>query len=83
MSQCKHTHILVIRESSLRLRCRHCHLTIKPEDITDGFCPECYEADGRKRDDFERIESALKSSVRYRCEECGVMLGRASFNPGA
>jgi len=71
MKNCKHTHILVINESSLRLRCRHCHLTIKPEDLKDGYCPECFEVDGQKRDDFEKIESAQKSSVRYRCEECG------------
>jgi len=75
VNKCNHTHILVINQSSLR--CRHCHLTIKPEDLQDGYCPECFEVDGQKRDDFEKIESTLKSSVRYRCEQCGEMLGLA------
>lgn len=76
MSTCKHTHIMVLQENAQRLRCRHCHLTIKMEELTDGYCPECFETEGRKRDDFETVNTPEGNKVRYRCEDCGAWLGR-------
>jgi predicted RNA-binding Zn-ribbon protein involved in translation (DUF1610 family) len=75
MSQCKHTQLLVLTESAERLRCRHCHLVIKAEELGDGgYCPECYEAAGRKYSDFEKVATPAGATVRYRCEECGALL---------
>jgi predicted RNA-binding Zn-ribbon protein involved in translation (DUF1610 family) len=75
MNPCMHTHITVIRENAPRLRCRHCHLTIKADELADGYCPECFEAQGRKRDDFESVDSPHGPKVRFRCEDCGAWLG--------
>ena len=61
---------MVITENVERLRCRHCHLTIKAEELANGFCPECFEAEGKKRDDFEEVPMSDKGRVRYRCEDC-------------
>ena len=74
MGQCPHKHLLVVTEASERLRCRRCHLTIKPEEVMDGCCPECYEQTGRRYDDFERINIAEQAATRYRCEQCGAMM---------
>jgi Zn finger protein HypA/HybF involved in hydrogenase expression len=74
MSDCRHAHILVVREQSERLRCRHCHLTIKADELADGYCPECYEAAGRKRADFETVSVAGNELLRFRCEDCGAWL---------
>lgn len=76
MTDCRHANLLVITENSDRMRCRHCHLTLKAEEMRDGYCPECLEVAGRKRNDFEKIEPGQKK-VQYRCEDCGAML-----NPG-
>jgi Zn finger protein HypA/HybF involved in hydrogenase expression len=64
---------MIITESSNRLRCRHCHLTLKAEELEGGYCPECLAVSGRKRDDFEKIETTGKMT-QYRCEDCGARL---------
>jgi hypothetical protein len=67
---------MVITENVQRLRCRHCHLMIKPEELAGGYCPECFEAEGKKRDDFEEVPAADNGRVRYRCEDCKAWLER-------
>jgi len=57
-----------------KLRCRHCHLTIGQEELAGGYCPECYEAYGVKRRDFEELEEEDAGKVRYSCEECGIII---------
>ncbi|MBI9085029.1 MAG: hypothetical protein JEZ11_15655 [Desulfobacterales bacterium] len=57
-----------------RLRCRHCHLTIRADDIGEGPCPECLEATGRRQYDFEPVSEVMDVAVRYRCEDCGAMI---------
>ena len=74
MDSCPHANITLIPESAGRLRCRHCHLTLKAEELSNGCCPECLAVSGQKRADFEKIESE-KGIVQYRCEECGALLG--------
>ena len=74
MNRCSHANIILIPGSSDRLRCRHCHLTLKADELENGYCPECLAVSGRKRADFEKIE-ADKENIQYRCEECGALLG--------
>lgn len=74
MSDCRHKHLVLLRgDSAPRLRCRVCHLTIKAADLEDEFCPECYERDGRRHRDFEKVDGPA-SPARYRCEDCGVLI---------
>ncbi|MFC1533607.1 hypothetical protein ACFL7M_09620 [Thermodesulfobacteriota bacterium] len=40
----------------------------------DGYCPECREVYGVKRDDFEEVEVESDGEYRYCCEECGAMV---------
>ena len=56
------------------MQCRHCHLTIKADDLADSYCPECFEVHGKKRYDFEVIEAVETGRARYRCEECGIII---------
>ncbi len=72
MDRCSHQHLILINESARRLRCRHCHLTIKEDELDLDYCPECFEAEGKKRYDFETIES--QNTTRYRCESCHAII---------
>ncbi len=74
MDACAHSHIVVVMDSIRRLRCRHCHLTLKPNELVHGYCPECYEIDGQKRDEFEEIQAPGGDETSYRCEDCGALL---------
>jgi len=74
MNGCRHLNLVVIANSAERLRCRNCHLTIRADELGDGYCPECFEASGRKRYDFDVHISEESGMTRYRCEDCGVML---------
>ncbi len=56
------------------LRCRHCHLTIKADELGGGYCPECYEINGKKQSDFEEVAAEETTRVRYRCEDCGLII---------
>jgi rubredoxin len=49
-------------------------LTIRAEELGDSYCPECYEADGNKKYDFEKIETKEPETDRYRCEKCGAII---------
>jgi hypothetical protein len=55
------------------MRCRHCHLTIREDELDGGWCPECYEASGQRRSDFETV-AGEDGGVRYRCEDCGILV---------
>ena len=75
MSECPHTHIMLLSQTvEDRLRCRHCHLTIRADELAGGCCPECLAESGHRRSDFETVASEEKDAVRYRCEDCGSML---------
>jgi len=72
---CPHAHLTMLTPSvQPRLRCRRCHLTIAAEELKGGPCPECLEADGARRRDFETIEVTTGAGTRFRCEDCGLML---------
>ncbi|MFP4444822.1 MAG: hypothetical protein ACLFPD_01075 [Desulfosudaceae bacterium] len=73
MDHCPHKNLVRVPAPEPRLRCRHCHLTLKPEELEDGYCPECYAETGQKRDDFERL-AAEEGEAYYRCEECGAVI---------
>lgn len=72
MTACKHTNLILLPGSARHLRCRHCHLTIKAEELEAGYCPECFEVSGKKHDDFETIASS--DQTKYRCEACGAII---------
>ena len=74
MTACNHRQLVLVRDMAVRVRCRHCHLTIKVEDLPSRYCPECFETSHMKRYDFEEIAIDDPGKVRYRCEECGVMI---------
>ena len=74
MSHCNHQRLVLLNQQDKKLRCRHCHLTIDEEELADGHCPECYDAYGVKRRDFEQLEPEGDGKVRYRCEECGAII---------
>lgn len=75
MTSCKHSQLVLLAENKKsRLRCRHCHLTISPEELTEGYCPECFEIDGKKRYDFEKLEVKKSQITKYRCEKCGIII---------
>jgi len=74
MTTCLHRNLVLLPENGKRLRCRHCHLTIDPEELGDSHCPECYEVYGEKRSDFEIMEGGQAAVVRYRCEDCGATI---------
>jgi predicted RNA-binding Zn-ribbon protein involved in translation (DUF1610 family) len=71
MTACNHRQLVLVRDMHVRVRCRHCHLTIKVEDLPARYCPECFETSHTKRYDFEEIVPDDPGKVRYRCEECG------------
>ncbi len=56
------------------MRCNHCHLTLSADELGDSYCPECFDATGAKRYDFETLSNTGENLVRYRCEECGVII---------
>lgn len=74
MSPCNHLQLVLLVEAHDRVRCRHCHLTIKASDLTSRYCPECFEATRTKRYDFEEVVSVASGIVRYRCETCGEII---------
>jgi len=74
MTSCKHSTLELIPERKSTLRCRRCHLTISAEELGDGYCPECFDSTGAKQYDFESVENTARNLVRYRCEECGVII---------
>jgi hypothetical protein len=73
MDSCKHGTLLLLKEKK-RKRCRHCQLTITADELGGGYCPECFEARGQKRYEFEDVGDERAGNVGYRCEECGTLI---------
>lgn len=74
MEDCPHRQLTVLApKSNPRMRCRRCGLTIAEEELAGGPCPECLES-GERRTDFERVEVAVRTKTRLRCEDCGLVL---------
>ncbi len=74
MDSCRHLHLVLLPSAAHKLRCRHCHLTITAEELNGSYCPECFDAHGRKSFDFEEISTPGDEKTRYRCEQCGVII---------
>ena len=74
MTSCGHSTLTLLPHQKNRVRCRHCHLTIKTDDLVQDFCPECYEIKGVKRKDFEEVASPDAADTRYRCDACGAII---------
>jgi predicted RNA-binding Zn-ribbon protein involved in translation (DUF1610 family) len=74
MAECKHAALELLPEPKGKVRCQRCNLTISPEDLGDGFCPECFDSAGVKHYGFEPVSNATDKGVRYRCEECGAII---------
>jgi ribosomal protein S27AE len=72
MTECRHTHLVLLPQSRKRLRCRRCHLTLTPEELGGDYCPECFETSGARHNDFEVLE--WLEEARYRCEQCGALI---------
>lgn len=71
---CAHVNLtLLVSKAQVRLRCRHCHLTIDAAEIGKQPCPECLEQ-GRRRRDFDEVEVPAAGASRARCEDCGLMI---------
>lgn len=78
MNECPHLHLVVRNHRPVRLRCRFCHLTLKEDELLNGYCPECFETSGKKRDAFDEILLSEAGDSAYRCEDCGVVLAPAN-----
>lgn len=74
MAVCLHQKLVLIAPQEKKVRCRYCHLIIGEEELSDGFCPECYEVHGVRRNDFEPVERPDDEGTRYRCEMCGAII---------
>ncbi|MDD5723531.1 MAG: hypothetical protein PHY29_07295 [Syntrophales bacterium] len=74
MTSCRHPNLVLLPEKKNVLRCRHCHLAIDADELSRGCCPECFEENGRRHYDFDAIEAADKGKIRYRCEQCGIII---------
>ncbi|MFC1864186.1 hypothetical protein ACFL1Z_09580 [Thermodesulfobacteriota bacterium] len=71
---CRHNELVLLDSKENKLRCLHCHLTIDKNELTYGYCPECYEVDGVKRNDFEAFNLEDESQAQYFCEKCGALI---------
>ncbi|MBN2126702.1 MAG: hypothetical protein JW821_20550 [Deltaproteobacteria bacterium] len=74
MEPCRHRRLILIERPGRKLRCLHCHLTIDEKELGDGCCPECLEARGIQRRDFEEVSLRKDGAVEYRCEDCGALI---------
>lgn len=74
MTSCRHRKLVLMGAQGKKLRCRHCHLTIDEMELRGGFCPECREAYGLQRRDFDVVEAEDDGTTHYRCEECGALI---------
>ena len=57
-----------------RVRCKHCHLTIKADDLGNNYCPEYFEVHGNRRYDFQEVAEDESETTQYRCEDCGLII---------
>ena len=50
------------------------HLTIDKAELTEDFCPECYDRVAVRRRDFEVIGLGVDKKAIYCCEKCGIRI---------
>ena len=74
MTDCQHKNIVLLSKTSKKVRCIHCHLVIKEDELDDDYCPECYDEKGKRLSDFEPVKEKAAGD-KYRCEDCGVVIG--------
>jgi hypothetical protein len=74
MDSCRHSRLILLPKQRNRLRCRHCHLTIKADELPGRYGPECFEVNGRRRYDFEEVQGTGTERTQYRCEDCGALI---------
>ena len=72
MDECRHEILELLPAPASKVRCRHCHLSIAEDELGGGPCPECLEATGRRRREFEPVADAGDVAPVYRCEACGL-----------
>jgi RNase P subunit RPR2 len=72
MTECDHRNLVLLTDTAKRLRCRYCHLTIRADEVKAGYCPECFESSGKKRAEFEPVDTP--AATRYQCEACGEII---------
>lgn len=70
MGGCRHG-TLVLAPVEVKRRCRECHLVLSAEELGESYCPECFEASGRRNYDFEEVVDGSKREAGYFCEDCG------------
>lgn len=73
MTHCNHENLELLPARKRALRCRHCHLTLDPEEAGNGHCPECLERSGKRYSDFDEL-AFDGGTATYRCEACGVLV---------
>ncbi len=73
MTSCKHDKLTLLPENKKRLQCKHCHLTIKTDELDNSYCPECFEIHGKRRYDFIEIKDD-DTEIKYRCEKCHIIV---------
>jgi predicted RNA-binding Zn-ribbon protein involved in translation (DUF1610 family) len=76
MDQCPHDVLVLVSEKTKRVRCIHCHLTLSPEELGQGYCPECAAERGVRHREFEEVEEPLDKTVRFQCERCSLLIER-------
>jgi rubrerythrin len=74
VERCHHNNLELLPAAREKLRCRHCHLTVAADELSDGFCPECFDTSGARRYDFEPVAASNAAAARYRCEDCGAIV---------
>jgi hypothetical protein len=74
MEACTHRHLLLLPQQTKRVRCQDCHLTIRVDELRQGYCPECFEVRGKKCYAFDEVPETNTPATHYRCEDCGVMI---------
>ena len=74
MTTCKHKKLVLIQPPKDKIRCTYCNLVISKEELTNGYCPECYHVRGVRHYEFEEVKAKPGAAVQYRCEECGAII---------
>jgi hypothetical protein len=49
-------------------------LTINITELNNNYCPECFEVSGKKRYDFDEVIDSKPETIKYRCEDCGMII---------
>ena len=71
---CKHEVLRMVADTGRKVRCRHCHLVITEAELDGNCCPECLDVHKVGRRDFEALVPDGNTTVRYCCEDCGIVI---------